>query len=388
MYSTLGLIVCIGFLGTAATSSSHFHEYTISAPGINATFIPYGARLTSLIVNDKNGDPQDIILGYENAEDYLKDTETAHTYYGVIVGRYSNRIKNGTFTVNGVTSHIPENDNMGRDTLHGGNIGYDQRNWTVVAYNQTTVTFSLLDEAFEGFPGNIISYVTYTVSTLCSGPRWTYRVVSIPLDQPTPIMLFNHAYWNLDAFANPDDNTIFNHTLHLPYSPRYIEIDNIEVPTGKIGLVNNTPLDFTSPKQIGTDILSVVNYCGFNCTGYDNAFIIDRPRYSGPEATDLTVFTISSPVTGIQLDIKTNQQSIQTYTCNQLDGTIPVKKSQQHAKGKTTYVPKYGCIVIETQQWIDGINHPEWGQDEYQIFSAETGPSVVWSQHDFSIVKP
>lgn len=200
-------------------------------------------------------------------------------------------------------------------------------------------------------------------------------------------MAFGHAYWNLDAFVNPHDNTILNHALHLPYSPRYIGIDNIEVPTGGIGLVRNTPLDFAPPKQIGTDILSTVNNCGFNCTGYDNAFIIDRPRYSGPESTDLTIFTISSPVTGIQLDIKTNQQSVQTYSCNGMNGMIPVKESQQHEKGKTTYVPKYGCIVIETQQWIDGINHPEWGQDEYQIFGPETGPAVVWSQHNFSIVK-
>lgn len=387
MYFTSRLAIPLGFLGTAATSSSHFQKYTLSAPGINATFIPYGARLTSLYVNDKHGSPQDVILGYDNAEDYLKDTETIHTYYGVMIGRYANRIKNGTFTLNGVTSHLPKNDNKGHDTLHGGNIGYDQRNWTVVAHNKTTVTFSLLDEAFEGFPGNIISYVTYSVSATSSGPRWTYRAVSIPLDEATPIMLINHAYWNLDAYVNPDDNTVFNHTLHLPYSPRYVEIDNIEVPTGKIGLVKNTPLDFTSPKQIGTDILSAVNNCGFNCTGYDNAFIIDRPRYAGPESTDLAVFTISSPVTGIQLDIKTNQQSVQTYTCNGMSGTIPVKQSQQHAKGKTTYVPKYGCFVVETQQWIDGINHPEWGQDEYQIFSPETGPAVVWSQHDFSIVK-
>lgn len=389
MYPAVGLhvVISLGFLGTAAICSSHFQKYTISAPGINATFIPYGATLTNLYVNDKNGNPQDIVLGYDNAEDYLKDTQTVHTDYGKIVGRYANRIKNGTFTINGVTSHIPENEHMGHDTLHGGNIGYDQRNWTVVAYNKTTVTFSLLDEAFEGFPGKIISYVTYTVSAPSSGPRWTYRVVSIPLDEVTPIMAFSHAYWNLDAFLNPDDNTILNHTLHLPYSPRYIEIDNIEVPTGNIGLVKNTVLDFTSPKQIGTDILSAVNTCGFNCTGYDNAFIIDRPRYSGDESTDLTVFTISSPVTGIQLDIKTNQQSVQTYTCNGMDGKISVKQSQQHAKGKTTYVPKYGCIVIETQQWIDGINHPEWGQEEYQILSTETGPAVVWSQHDFSIVK-
>jgi len=384
---TLAGVVALALTARAQNSAqSVFTKYTISAPGINATFIAYGARLTNLYVNDKNGSPQDVVLGYDDANQYLNDTETVHTYFGPIVGRYANRIKNGTFTVNGVTSHIPENEHMGADTLHGGNVGYDQRNWTVVEANQSTITFSLLDQGFEGFPGTVITYATYTVS---AGPQWTSRLVSIPLDEPTPIMLANHIYWNLDAFANPADTTILNNTLHMPYAARYIEIDSIEVPNGTIGIVNDTFLDFTSPKQIGRDIEMAVDACGLGCTGYDNAFILDRPRYSAPEATDLSVLTMSSNVTGIQLDIKTNQQNLQIYTCDNLNGTIPVKQSQQHAtNGSTTYVPQYGCIVIETQQWIDGINNPQWGQDQYQIYTVDSEPAVVFAQYDFSIVSP
>ena len=373
-------------VGQSTSSSSVFTKYTISASGINASFIPYGARITNLFVNDRNGDPQDVVLGYDNGTAYLNDTETVHTYFGPVVGRYANRIKNGTFTVDGITSHIPENENAGHDTLHGGTVGYDQRNWTVVEANTTSITFSLLDQGFEGFPGTIITYATYTVS---AGPQWTSRLVSIPLDEPTPIMLANHVYWNLDAFTNPSDTTILNHTLYMPYSDRYIEIDNIEVPNGTIGIVNDTFLDFTSPKQIGRDIDNAVNACGLGCTGYDNAFIIDRPRYSAPEATDLSLLTLSSNVTGIQLDVRTNQQSLQIYTCDNiaLMANIPVKQSQQHsANGSTTTVPKYGCVVIETQQWIDGINNPQWGQDQYQIYTVDSEPAVVFAQYDFSII--
>ena len=373
-------------VGQSTSNSSVFTKYTISAPGINASFIPYGARITNLFVNDRNGDPQDVVLGYDNGAAYLNDTETVHTYFGPVVGRYANRIKNGTFTVDGITSHIPENENAGHDTLHGGNIGYDQRNWTVVEANTSSITFSLLDQGFEGFPGTIITYATYTVS---AGPQWTSRLVSIPLDEPTPIMLANHVYWNLDAFTNPSDMTILNNTLYMPYSDRYIEIDNIEVPNGTIGIVNDTFLDFTSPKQIGRDIENAVNACGLGCTGYDNAFILDRPRYSAPEATDVSVLTMSSNVTGIQLDIRTNQQSLQVYTCNNiaLMADIPVKQSQQHStNGSTTTVPKYGCVVIETQQWIDGINNPQWGQEQYQIYTVDSEPAVVFAQYDFSII--
>ena len=377
---------CLPIVALSQNSSFNpFQKYTISAPGINASFIPYGARLTNLFVNDKNGVPQDVVLGYDDGTQYLNDTETVHTYFGPIVGRYANRIKNGTFTVDGVTSHIPENEHDGADTLHGGFVGYDQQNWTVVSSNTSTITFSFLDQALSGFPGTVITYATYTVT---AGPQWTARLVSIPLDEPTPIMLANHVYWNLDAFANPADLTILNNTLYMPYSARYVEIDSIEVPNGTIGVVDNTFLDFTSPKQIGRDIAEAVNACGLGCTGYDNAFILDRPRYSAPEATDLSVLTMASNVTGIQLDIRTNQQSLQIYTCDNLNSTIPVKQSQQHSiNGSTSYVPKYGCVVIETQQWIDGINNPQWGQDEYQIYTSDSEPAIVYAQYDFSILQ-
>ena len=379
------LFVAAVFLrSTWAQSSSPLTKYTIAAPGINATFIPYGARLTSLFVNDKHGEPQDVVLGYDDASQYINDTETVHTYFGPIVGRYANRIKNGTFAVDGVTSNIPKNEHKGNDTLHGGTVGYDQRNWTVVSTNASSITFSLFDYGFEGFPGNIVTYATYTVS---EGPRWTSRLVSIPLDEPTPIMLANHVYWNLGAFVDTSATTVLNDTLYMPYAARYIEFDGIEVPTGTIGAVKGTFLDFTSPKQIGRDILEATNDCGTGCLGYDNAFILDRPRYSAPESTDLSVLTMSSNATGIQLDIYTNQQSLQIYTCDNLNGTIAVKRSQQHnLPGNTTYVPQFGCVVIETQQWIDGVNYPEWGQDQYQIYTVESQPAVVWAQYDFSIL--
>ncbi|MCJ1473743.1 hypothetical protein MMC13_002394 [Lambiella insularis] len=375
LFSVLGAVLPL--ITCAVGQSSPFDKHTISAPGINASFIPYGARLTNLYVNDKNGNPQDVVLGYDNGTDYATKQDP---YFGPVVGRYANRIKNGTFTIQGVTSHIPENENNGEDTLHGGTIGYDKRNWTIVSQDATSITFSLLDQGFEGFPGSVITYATYAVSP----NQWTSRLVSIPLDLPTPIMLANHVYWNLGAFVNSEAATVLNDTLHMPYSARAIEIDNIEVPTGGLEIVNGTFLDFTSPMQIGHNI-SNAHQCGFNCTGYDNAFILDRPRYSAPESTDLVVLTMSSNDTGIQLDIKTNQQSLQIYSCNNMNGTIPVKASQQHGSS-TTYVQKYGCVVIETQQWIDGINYPEWGQDQYQIYTVDSEPAVVFAQYDFSIM--
>ena len=91
--------LALGAFAQNSSSSNVFTKYTISAPGINASFIPYGARLTNLFVPDKNGNSQDVALGYDSGTAYLNDTETDHTYFGAVVGRYANRIKNGTFTI-------------------------------------------------------------------------------------------------------------------------------------------------------------------------------------------------------------------------------------------------------------------------------------------------
>ena len=297
-------------------------------------------------------------------------------------------MKNGTYTLDGVTHHVTENENNGADSLHGGTTGYDQRNWTLAAYNQTSISFMLDDKAFEGYPGRVITYATFSVGSSAEGPTLTSRLVSIPLDGLTPLMLTTHPYFNLNAFVDPGKPDVLDHTLTMPYSERYVMVDNIEVPTGQIGVVrdpfNKTgPLDFTSPKTFGSSIDAGVGACGFNCTGIDTNFIIDRPPSTGDQSNAVKVLTLSSALTGIKLDLYTDQQALIVYTCNKLKGTIPLKKSQQHAKkGTTSYALEHGCVAIETQGWIDVINHPEWGQVQgYEAFSYATPPATMWTKY-------
>lgn len=139
------------------------------------------------------------------------------------VGRYAGRMKNGTFSLNGVTSHVSENENDGHDSLHGGKVGYDQRNWTVVSNTETSITFMLEDDDFEGYPGRVVSYATFSLAAAAAeGPSLTSRIVSIPMDGPTPIMLTTHPYWNLNAFVDAANPNVLDHTLHMPYSIRYV----------------------------------------------------------------------------------------------------------------------------------------------------------------------
>lgn len=377
------------------TASASVPEYTIQADNITAVYIPYGAALISCLVPDRNGQMQDVNVGYDNGSDYpARVAHGNHTYFGAVVGRYANRIKNGTFEIDGNTYHIPENENNGTDTLHGGTIGYDQRNWTMVAHNESSVSFQLLDTGFEGFPGTVLTTATYSVSSYPSGPqgqlrpRLTAVLVSVALDQATPIMLSTHNYWNLNAFQA--ENMLNDSTVWMPYSDRYIQTDGILIPNGTFGLVSDNPaLDFVSPQLLGDAIDEAAghNYCGTGCDGIDNAFIIDRPANLGQNSV-VPVFNLWSNTTGIQMTMSTNQIGIQIYMCMSQDGSIPVKQAQQQrnqgVQGATDSINKYGCMALEPQVYIDGINNPQWGVDNYEIFSPETGPAVNYATYDFS----
>ncbi|KAJ5750186.1 hypothetical protein N7533_007214 [Penicillium manginii] len=379
---------------SGSASDDHFREYTIKAENITAKIIPYGARLTSLLVPDRDGDIQDVVVGYDDPKYYLHDSETNRTFFGATVGRYANRIKNGTFSIDGHDYQIPENENGGKDTLHGGFIGYDMRNWTVTSHSDASVTFTLLDQGFENFPGDVISHATFSVSTEKSAenpkglPQLTTKLVSLALTEKTPIMLANHVYWNLNAFQN--ENVLKDTTLQLPLSKRFIGGDSILIPTGEILDVDTAfkgALDFTEAKLIGKDIEKTTGLCGGGCTGYDTCWITDRPAaYSASDSVVPSV-RLASDKTGISLEVATNQAAIQIYTCNGQNGTIATKESQaKRNKAKdgnsgATHVNKYGCVVIETEDWIDGINNPQWGRD--QIFGPDDGPVVNFATYQF-----
>jgi aldose 1-epimerase len=229
--------------------------------------------VSNLIVKDRYGIPRDVVAGFDNATYYGIDKQ--HPHFGGVPGRYANRIKNSSFVLDGETFHIAPNENPtkanpeGIDTLHGGPDGWDWRNFTVVAHTDSSVTFSIVDpDGKEGFPGEVVSFVTYTVE----GLNWEIKMVAIPTTKKTPIMLSSHTYWNLDGFANNGTGTVFDHTFHLPYAGSRVDVDSILIPTGDMlsnekGSVNDW---WSTPKAIGANFSSpnLPGNCGFNCTGY------------------------------------------------------------------------------------------------------------------------
>lgn len=262
-----------GSSNSSITGPDKDGKYWIYGEGITAAFIPYGASISNLLINDKHGIQRDVVGGFDNATYYGIDKQ--HPHFGGVPGRYANRIKNSSFELDGVTYNILPNENPtpdhpeGVDTLHGGPNGWDWRNFTVVSHSNNSITFSIVDpDGAQGFPGEVVSYITYTLANM----TWDFKMVAIATTKKTPIMLSSHTYWNLDGFANNETNLVLNHTFYMPHGGQRVGADNILIPTGDIlanqpGSVNDF---WSAPKQIGASFQDpeIKNNCGFNCSGY------------------------------------------------------------------------------------------------------------------------
>ncbi|KAJ2978119.1 hypothetical protein NUW58_g7594 [Xylaria curta] len=366
--------------------------YWIHSEGLSAAFITYGASISRLLVNDQYGIKRDIVAGFDNASYYGIDGQ--HPHLGGVPGRYANRIQNSTFQIDGASFSVDPNENpteaapKGANTLHGGHDGWDYRNFTVVSHTNDSITFSIVDpDGKEGFPGEVVSYITYTVRD----HTWDFKMVALATTKKTPIMLSSHAYWNLDGFANNDTNTVLNHTLYLPYSGQRVGVDNILIPTGDIlankkGSVNDF---WSAPKQIGASLNDpeAEGNCGLDCIGYDNCWLVTRENPYNWRDEGNYIARLHSPWSGIQLDIYSDQEAFQVYSCHGQNGTLTLKETQglNDNPDFPRTIPKYGCLVLEVEDWIDGINHPEWGRADKQIFGPGGDPYVLQASYVFSI---
>jgi aldose 1-epimerase len=221
----------------------------------------------------------------------------------------------------------------------------------------------------------------------------------------TPIMLTSHVYWNLDGFQNPQSPTALQHNLFLPFSGTRLDVDGLLIPTGNIvpnaaGSANDF---WSTPKDIGKSFADadIKGNCGTDCVGYDNCYLVQRSQFGSNYYAPLTdggpwyeadsVASLRSEWSGIQVNIYSDQDAFQLYSCNFQDGmwscpwpafkltdvgTMPLKKTQGFFDDPTKprVVPKYGCLVMEVQDWIDAVNHPEWLRDPKQVIDTKSPP--------------
>jgi len=277
--------------------------------------------------------------------------DPGHPVYNAIPGRYANRIGNGTFKIDGVQYNLTKND--GPNTLHSGPNNWSFQFWKVGKVTKNSITFTLSDDGKStNMPGLVEAEVTYSVSP----NKWNIEINAISPEKKTPIQVTQHTYFQLDAFANPNNNrTIWNHDFYMPYAKRVMEADQNALPTGVIAKVKKGAIDdfWTSPKKFGfaANATGFENHCGGGCHGYNGNWAFDDKR-----PKNAVVATLSSEFTGIKADLRTNQDGIVIYTCNWNDGKSEFKSTQGKKDDKDKFIPRDGCVAIEAQDYVDGIN--------------------------------
>ncbi len=311
--------------------------YTLTNPsGMEARIITYGGIIVSLRMPDKNGVPGDIVLGFDSLAQYERDSP----YFGCIVGRYANRIANGTFTLNGTTYTLARND--GKNHLHGGLRGFDKVVWnatteTVGADLALKLTYTSRNME-EGYPGTLKAKVVYTI-TAANELKITYSAVT---DAPTIINLTQHSYFNLAGARSGD---VLKHRLMID-ADRFTPIDSGLIPTGVLEPVANTPFDFRKSTPIGERIGADDTQLKL-AGGYDHNYVLN-----GPVGTMRLVARVEEPMTGRVMNVLTTEPGVQFYSGNFLDG-------HHVGKGGHRYNHRNG-FCLETQHFPDSPNHPSF----------------------------
>ena len=258
----------------------------------------FGGIITEIHTPDLNGKPGNIVLGFDNLDQYL----AGHPNFGALIGRYGNRIADARFTLDGETHELAANN--WDNSLHGGSIGFDDVLWDaeIIGCDERAalqLSYTSVDGE-EGFPGTLKTVVTYEL--LMDKLFITYEAET---DKATPVNLTNHSYFNLAG-----EGTILDHILYLNAS-KYTPVDDELIPTGEIANVEGTPFDFRKPTPIGARIEEV----GGTPVGYDHNFVLDNSLDEGVLAAKAM-----DPKTGRSLEVYTTEPGVQFYTGNFMNG--------------------------------------------------------------------
>lgn len=302
--------------------------------GMEVTITNYGGRIVSVMVPAKDGSFKDVVLGFDNIEDYT----AVDNNFGATIGRYGNRIANGKINISGVEYQLPQN-NFGH-TLHGGPEGYHNKVFNVLhSDNKSLVLTYLSEDGEEGFPGNLDVKVTMTL-TDDNAVDIQYEAVT---DKETVVNLTNHSYFNLSGDAN---NSILNDVLMIN-ADSFTPVDDTFMTTGEIATVEGTPMDFRTPTPIGERIDDYEYEQLKFGDGYDHNWVLN----TAGDVSQLAA-TVYSPESGIQLEVYTDEPGVQVYTGNFLTGADTGKYGAVYGKRN--------AICLETQKYPDTPNKPDW----------------------------
>lgn len=308
-------------------------QYTLkNASGITMKVINYGGIVTSLLVPDKDGNFEDIVLGFDSLSQYVEN----NPYFGCLIGRYGNRIAGGKFSLDGTEYTLGRNNDQNH--LHGGENGFHTVFWNIVAHDSPEgpalkLTY-VSGDMEEGYPGTLSVEVIYI---LTDSNEWKihYRATT---DKKTIVNLTQHSYFNLSGNTRRD---ILGHELMIN-ADRFVPVDATLIPTGELAAVEATPFDFTKMKPVGKDIEQDHPQLQTG-GGFDHCWVLNESDELLTHAA-----TVRDPVSRRQLDVYTTEPGIQFYSGNFLDGSLT-------GKYKTVYAQRYG-LCLETQHFPDSPN--------------------------------
>ena len=302
--------------------------FTLSDGRVEARIMNFGGIIVSLKTPDRNGKMEDIVLGFDTAEEYVANS---HNYYGAVIGRYANRIAHGTFTLEGKQHSLPKNN--GENTLHGGPNGFYNVLWKAKQITNGIELTYFSKDGEQGFPGNLTATVRYTLE------KGALRVeYSATTDQPTVVNMTQHSYFNLAGQSNGD---ILGHQLTL-HASKFTPVDAGLIPTGEIKSVASTPFDFLKSARIGDRIEASDEQIKLG-GGYDHNWVLDSSSGKLAEAAE-----VYEPTSGRVMKVSTTEPGIQFYSGNFLNGST--------GKGGKPY-PKRSALCLETQHYPDSPNH-------------------------------
>ncbi|CAG4990444.1 unnamed protein product [Colias eurytheme] len=302
--------------------------------GFSVSVISYGAIVQSIKVPDQNGEIKDVVLGFDTFEDYV--TKNAR-FFGSTIGRCANRIRGGTFQLDGVTYQLAKNN--GDNHLHGGIIGFNKVNWQSVV-DGTKVVFSYLSkDGEEGYPGELLVNVTYEVKD----DDCLYIDFKATTDKKTIVNMTNHSYFNLAGHESGSQG-LFDHVITVN-ADKITESNAANIPTGRLLKVGGTPFDLRVPVRLG-DIISKHEKL------FDHNFCVSD---SGMEGLNF-VAKVEHPASGRTLEVYSNQPGVQVYT----GYFLPAPGDQAIIGKQGVEYRRNAAFCLETQIYPDAINHPHF----------------------------
>jgi aldose 1-epimerase len=313
--------------------------YTAKNAELEVKFTNYGARIVSLMTKDRDGRMADLVLGYNSVDGYLAERSGggSETYFGAIVGRYGNRIRDGKFSIAGKTYQVPPNNNG--NALHGGPDGFSDKLWTAAEIPNGVEMSLVSPDGDMGFPGKLTVHVRYTL--VGSAVHIDYSATT---DKPTVTNLTNHSYFNLSGEGS---GTILGEVLQIN-ADGYTPVDAGLIPVGGVQPVAGTPFDFRKPTEIGARI-NEPNAQLKIAGGYDHNWVLNKAEARTNQQPQLAA-KLFDPKSGRVLTVSTTQPGVQFYSGNFLDGTYK-------GKAGVAYV-KHAGLCLETQHFPDSPNQP------------------------------